>query len=408
MRAIASRTRGFTAFNLFTVVAVPLFTLYLVTASWSLPYNIDAVTNVLTAWELGTDGDVFLEDQAVLATDDYIGNIAWVVPAGESVAAQYPPGTAALAAPLYAVWPEEASLRSVFGVNIEAPPVDILVPPIAPAAIVAAVVVAIAMGLLALSFRRLVDDRLAVLAAYTLGLATGAWSVAADSLWQHGPGMLWIAAGTLLSIQHKTAAGVAFGAAILTRPHLALVAAANGVWQSWCERSFRPMVLIGFGSAAGLAALVWFNNAVFGSPSITGGYGGSFVERAASADILDYLGNVLLALVHLERGLLIYSPFLILLIPGLRVGWEAAPVWVRGSAVGGLLYLLLQLKANRYSGGSGFWGYRYPLETLAAAAPLLLLSYTEWLRHRSVLLQKVFRWLITVSIGLTALGAVAF
>jgi alpha-1,2-mannosyltransferase len=168
------------------------------------------------------------------------------------------------------------------------------------------------------------------------------------------------------------------------------------------------MVLIGIGSAAGHAALVWFNSVVFGSPSITGGYSGSFATRAASFDVLDYLGNIILALVHLERGLLIFSPFLILLIPGLRAGWRAAPAWVRGSAVGGLLYLLLQLKANRYSGGVGFWGYRYPLETLAAAAPLLLLSYTEWLRHRSDLLQRVFLWLIAGSIGLTALGAVVF
>jgi len=240
MKAIVSHARDLTSLSLFTVVAAPLFALYLVTASWSLPYHIDAFTNVLTAWELGNDGDVFLEDHTALATEDYIRNVAWVRPAGDSVAAQYPPSAALLAAPLYAVWPAEASVQTVFGANIEAPPVDILVPPLAPAAITAAAVVAAAMGLLALTFRHLVEVRLAVFAAYAMGLATGAWSVAADSLWLHGPGMMWIAAGTLLSIRHQSVSGFAYAGAILARPHTALVAAGNGLWQSWHERSSRP------------------------------------------------------------------------------------------------------------------------------------------------------------------------
>ena len=81
---------------------------------------------------------------------------------------------------------------------------------------------------------------------------------------------------------------------------------------------------------------------------------------------------------------------------------------MRGSAVGGLLYLLLQLKANRYSGGEGFWGYRYPLETLAASAPLLLLSYREWLLAQSELMRKAFKALVALSVAMTALGALYF
>jgi alpha-1,2-mannosyltransferase len=220
--------------------------------------------------------------------------------------------------------------------------------------------------------------------------------------------MMWIAAGTLLSIRHKALAGFAFGAAILTRPHTALVAACNGLWQSAKDRSPRPAFLIGIGSCVGLATLIVFNNAIFGSASISGGYGGSFANRATSWNVLDYAGNVLLALVHPIRGVLVYSPFLIPLLIGLPAAWKAAPSWVRGSAVGGLLYLLLQLKANRYSGGAGFWAYRYPLETLAAAAPLLLLSYTQWVTKQSDLTRKLFRWLLLVSVLFTAIGAIFF
>jgi alpha-1,2-mannosyltransferase len=159
---------------------------------------------------------------------------------------------------------------------------------------------------------------------------------------------------------------------------------------------------------AGLAALIAFNNHVFGTPSVTGGYGDSFDARTSSLDVLEYVGNIALALVHPVRGLLVYSPFLVMLIPGIPAAWRAAPAWVRGSAVGGLLYLLLQLKANRYSGGAGFWGYRYPLESLAASASLWMLAYTEWLRDRSLVVQRLFVYTVVASVVLTAVGALYF
>ncbi len=220
--------------------------------------------------------------------------------------------------------------------------------------------------------------------------------------------MLWIVTGTLLSASHRWLAGLGFGAAVLTRPHTAVIAAANGLTQAWQRRSIRPAVEIGVGSALGLAALIGFNALVFGSPSITGGYSDSFATNATSAEVSGFFRNIFLALVHPTRGLLVYSPFLILLIPGIPAAWRKAPAWVRGSALGGLIYLLVQLKANRYSGGDSFWGYRYPLEMLAAAAPLLLLSYTEWVRGRSDLLRRVFVYLVVASVVLTAAGAVYF
>ncbi|MDJ0662940.1 MAG: hypothetical protein QNJ75_00170 [Acidimicrobiia bacterium] len=395
--------------RLFAITAGPLFALYLATASWTLPYHIDTATNVFTAWELATNGDVYLDSHAELATPEYIRTIAWVVPAGDSVASQYPPGAPLLAAPLYAVWPEEA--RHIVAYNEAAPdvaPVALLMPPLGPAAITSALVAAITVGFLALVFSRLVDTRTALLAAYLAGLGTGVWSVAADMLWQHGPAMLWIVVGMLLSIGHRWWSGFAYGAAVITRPHTALIAAGNGLTQSYRQRSILPAVQVGAGAALGLAGLIAFNAAVFGSPSITGGYASSFAERATDFDLARFGGNLVLALVHPERGLLVYSPFLILLIPGLLAAWRKAPAWVQGSAIGGAAYLLLQLKANRYSGGDSFWGYRYPLEMLAAGAPLLLLSYTEWLRHRSKLYQRVFLYAIVASIVIAALGAVYF
>lgn len=392
--------------RLFMVVAGPLFVLYLLTATWTLPYNIDAFTNVLTAHEIGVSGDVYLDDYAALAVPDYIGNISWVVPTGEgSFASQYPPGAAVLAAPLYAVWPGGLDVIQAKGNNIEAPPVEIAMPPLGPAAITAALATAVAIGLLSLVFLRLSDTRSALIGALVAGLATSAWSVAADKLWLHTGDMLWLAVATYLVANQEIWAGFGYGMAILTRPHTALISAATGLGKAVSQRSIRPVIRIGIGSAAGLAGLVVFNQIVFGSASILGGYGSAFNERAASLNLIDYLGNVSLALVHPVRGLLVYSPFLLVLVPGLRRAWQVAPAWVKGSAVGGVLYLLLQLKANRYSGGAGFWAYRYPIEMLVAAAPLLFLAYTRWVadRPRAV---RIFIWATMLSVGLQGVGAI--
>ena len=59
--------------------------------------------------------------------------------------------------------------------------------------------------------------------------------------------------------------------------------------------------------------------------------------------------------------------------------------------------LLFQYKANRYTGGSGFATYRYPLEALTAAAPVLVLSYTEWVAKRLTAV-RIFRPLAIVAV----------
>jgi hypothetical protein len=405
MTSSPSSSRPVRSFRFFLLIAGPLFFLYLATATWTTPYSMDALTNVLAAHEIGTRGDPYLEQYEVLANPKFEGYAAWVVPAKDSAAAEYPPGAALLAAPLYHFWSGPETPYEFIAYDGEA--VELPIPSLFPAALVSALVAAVAVGLFALSVRAFATDRVTIVGAYVAGLATGTWTVASDALWQHGPAMMWIAAAGLLSATRQVWSGFAFGAAVLTRPHTAVVAAGNGLWQSWQRRSFRPALKIGLGAAVGLAAVVVYNKMVFGTASISGGYGQRFGERVLSLDLLGYLGNIALALVHPLFGLFVYSPFLLLLVPGLRSAWRAAPAWVRGSAIGGLAYFLLQLKANRYSGGGGFWGYRYSLEALAAWAPLLFLSYTEWIRkHRSSVLQRIFRYLVIFSIEFTLLGAV--
>ncbi len=394
-------------FRFFLLIFTPLLALYLATTMWSPPNHIDPFTNRVTAWSVGTQGTFILDDFVHLTEPDFLGNLAWIVPAGESAASQYPPGTALLAAPLYAVWPENADLESLSGLNRpDVAPVELLVPPIAPSAITASLAVSAAIGLLGVAFRRLGSTSgFALAGAYLAGLGTSAWSVAADRLWQHGPAMLWIALALVLARRRVLASGFAFGAAVLTRPPTAVIAAATGLYRGWKERSIRPVVLTGIGALVGVGLFLAYNQAVFGSFSISAGYGTTFQDRALDGDLAGYAKNVFLGVFSASRGFLIWSPFLVVLIPGLPAAWRAAPSWVRGSAIGGLLYLLIQYKANRFSGGSGFYSYRYPLEMLTAAAPLLYLSFKEWVEPRPRPL-RIFLALAIASVVIHGVGAV--
>jgi alpha-1,2-mannosyltransferase len=254
----------------------------------------------------------------------------------------------------------------------------------------------------------LVGTRSAIMAAALAALGTSTWNVASSRLWQHGPAMMWLAlAGLLASRSRLGASGLSHGMAVLTRPLTAVVSAATGLWVARRERSWAPVVRVGLGATLGLAAVVGYNAVVFGTPSISGGYGGNFTDQALGSNPLWWAGNVVGALFDPERGLLVWSPFLLVLVPGLRSAWRVAPAWIRGGAIGAVLYLLIQYKSNRFSGGGGFYGYRYPLEALVAAAPLLVLAFREWVAARPVAL-KAFGLLAVASVTLQAVVVVRF
>jgi alpha-1,2-mannosyltransferase len=221
------------------------------------------------------------------------------------------------------------------------------------------------------------------------------WATSSDALWQHGPAALWIALGVYLAARSRLLwSGLAFGAAIMTRPPIALMVAVAGIYLCIVRRSFRPGVLIGTGSVAGLGALLWYNWWVWGEVTLSGGYGTGISENLLEPAPLSFVSNVVGAFVDPERGLLMYSPFLILLIPGLREAWRRVPDWARAAALGAAVYFVFQLKANRFSGGSGFIGYRYPLEPLTAAAVLLAMSYPMWIAGRQT--AKRLFWIAVV------------
>jgi alpha-1,2-mannosyltransferase len=215
-----------------------------------------------------------------------------------------------------------------------------------------------------------------------------------------------------LSSRRWWLAGCASAALILTRPTTAVAVAVAGVWCSLKERSVRPALRIGLVGLLGVGLLVGYTRILFSQWALFVGSYSSLQTNAigkASAysptHVVELLTNIAGFLVSPSRGLLVLSPFLLLLIPGLRGAWSAAPSWVKASALGAVSYALIQLWTNNFGGGSNFYGYRYALEPLTLASPLLVLAWQQW-TSLTLLRRRVFAALSVFSIFQFAAGAV--
>jgi hypothetical protein len=123
---------------------------------------------------------------------------------------------------------------------------------------------------------RLVMPVTAMVAVVIAALATPVRTVSADWLWTHGPAQLLLLVGVGLGIRRRWGLeGLAYGAAILMRPHRAVVPLVMGLWHAYTERRFSITARVGAGSFAGLVALnsIVYQHAISGRWSVLGGYG---------------------------------------------------------------------------------------------------------------------------------------
>lgn len=368
-------------------VFVILLIVYLTTATYSGNLSPDPPSAAIPAWQLATHGNLTL--------DEFEGVMPWFVESGGRIVSNRTPGVIFFAVPFY--W------------LLGAPDA----PSVAPSTLAAVLAAAGAMTLLHLVFRRLAPPSTAIAATLVAGLATSTWSVSADAIWPHGPNQLWLTAAMLgLAAERYWSSGIAFGLAVFTRPHLAVVAAISGVWTAFRRRSLRPVLYIGVPAAFGLVALLYYNSLAFpGGDALGGGYGGRPVQSLVGRPWWHYGDDIAGTLISPDRGLFVLSPFLLSLLPGLRAAWRAAPGWARTAAASGLVFMLVQMRisyfpggSHTFSGGHNFYSYRLSLEFLTLAAPLLLLSYREWVA-RSRTRQRIFSALVLLSIAIQGLGA---
>lgn len=384
------------------VIFVGLLALYLPTATWSLPYDPDAITIAATARQLAKTGTPVAPGWEAAADPAYFGSFGSFVLTDDGPVGQYPPGAALAAVPLYLVTP--SPLEDVTASNPDRPdlpPLTLPIPTLWQATLTGAMTTAGAGAIFAMVAARLLDPRTAIAASALAGLGTSAWSVASSALFTHGPALLALAAASLaLERRHWWLAGAALGGAVLVRPHLAVSAALIGLVIGWSRRSTLPVVGIGVGSGLGAVGFLAYNRWAFGTASASGGYRADFTDRLFEPNFLEWGTNLVGALISPRWGLLVWAPFLLLLIPGLRSAWSRATPEQRALALGGVAYFLIQYKLNRYNPGNSTL-YRYPLEALALWAPLLVLAW----RPMSGLRERA--WWVTTRAAVGAQGVVS-
>ncbi|WP_157041587.1 hypothetical protein [Nitriliruptor alkaliphilus] len=361
------------------------------------------------SWSLGTQGSTALPEPWP-ASRNYWGVEA---PDGRVHVNRFP-GVAFWATPTYAL---------VDRVTSDTAPAHPFLIDLRPAAWTAAVTVALA-GLVAYSLLRQVVGRgVAGIAAGTLVFGTGLWSLAADALWPHGPSALLLLValwGWQRGAQNgatpvaAAAVGVAAFGVVLVRPHLVvvLVVLAGYIVRRERERDRWPIAatLVG-GGAAGLLALSAYTAVTFGRFTPTAGYDagahlGGLADRSVVRTVLD-LG---LAIGGLPRGLLLFTPVaavaIVAVVVALVTDRQELPGWTVASAVAGLIYLVVQVRAVGPYGGRDFFGPRTSLETLVLAAPLLTVAASQ-LAARSRVYLAVLAVAAVASVAINAYGAIA-
>jgi alpha-1,2-mannosyltransferase len=360
------------------VLGVGLAFVYLLTANYDVR-SVDVSAAEVAAWHLGVHGTPWLDGISV-------GN-PWLVPGahGHTVSTRFP-GTVLVGVPFYAVLGRAAGGPGY---------------PPAPGAVAAAVVTALAVVALYLALRRAAPG-FALGGALAMGLATPTWAVSAEGLWPHGPAQLCLALA-LLQLSRGRSPGWPLAAAVLVRPHLLIL---SGVLALAHLRhgGRRAAVQVMLVSSTGLLAYVAWNRWVYGRWTLLGQYLPAGMHRSG---VLGGLPELPLALVSPGRGLLVLTPVLVLLCVELAPALRAEPWWSRAAAAGGALSFLVTVWLVPAGGGDGFYGYRFPLEPLVLAAPLLFRCWQLWCA-RGRWHQRAAVGLLALSAALSSVGAVLY
>jgi hypothetical protein len=355
------------------------FTVYATSTSWTRVHNSDVYASVIPAIQAATTGTPWLEGTAWVDTSPFFSQV------GDHVVSNRQIGIIMLAIPFYAV----------FGAPVE----------VWPSALAAVTATAGTVTMLHLAIRRLVTPAAGWAATAVLAFGTPTWAVSADGLWSHTVTQLAIA-GTAVALARDRwwLAGAALGAGALARPHLAVIALVVGLGMAWSRRNPRIAVAVGVPATLGMATLVGLNRWIYGRWTVSG-YDAYASDNLAGGfgSWYDPLLNVAGFLIAPDRGLFVWTPIALVLLPSVWRIRGSAPAWPIWLAVGGLAYTAVQLRINHFHGVDAFFGYRHPLELVTCAFALYALA---WSRLRTARLRGVVAGLAVLQIAAMALGSV--
>lgn len=337
-----------------------------------------------TSWHLAQTGEPWIDGTAIPELGDRTDYLLAIVDtANDHTAFARFPGVVVASVPAYLLLGSDS-------------------PSTVPGSLTAALLTAASVCLMFSALRRHLSDRQALLAVGVFGFATPVWTVSANLLWPHTitllgiAGMAWAA-----STGRWWWAGVFGGIALWGRLHAAVIVAVFGLGVGLTRRDSRVVLRVGASSGAWLIGACAWNRWMYGTWNPLGGYGQS--DMAATKDYHYDLGNQLGMWIAPDRGILVWTPVVLLLLPALVRSWGDLPDWSRSLLIGGLVYTVVQGGMMTFTGGDGFYGYRYGLELLACATPALAMSQPQVGRAARILAGPV----LALQLLATLAGAVS-
>jgi len=278
-----------------------------------------------------------------------------------------------------------------------------------PTAITAALLAAISVTLLFLTLTRRTSPTTAVLGTLAFALATPMWVINGSGLWTHNLTVLGICGMAWAAERERwIVVGLFATVAIWGRVHTVLIVAILGVGLAWSHRDKVIALKVAIVSIVGtLAASLW-THWLYGSWFPSGGYtAGTYtsmtLDRHGEGLIHYSLVNQLGLWVSPGRGLLVWTPIIVVLTAAVIRNWRDLPPWSQWLAIGGFAYTLVQGELNGFSGGNHFYGYRLPLELLTCLAPALILS----VRRAGGMAKRLLAPVLSLQFAVMALGALS-
>jgi hypothetical protein len=276
----------------------------------------------------------------------------------------------------------------------------------------AATIVALSALILYMAAARATANWMAMLLTFVYAFGTTSLSVSSQALWQHGPAQLAIAAAIYCLVRARDEArwagyaGLPLAFEVITRPADALIAAPLGLY---VVISYRREIWTFIAAAIPpILFQLWYSATYFGTPFRVQFFGqpqaaGGQASAPAglwNTPILDGLAVVVLSP---GRGLLFYSPIIILSFAGLALAWrKKGDVLLRYLGVGAILSIMLVARWHKTSGGESF-GPRL-LADLTPIMAFALIPLADSIRNRRML-AAAFAALAAWSIAANASGA---
>ncbi|HMJ10342.1 MAG TPA: hypothetical protein VK524_02995, partial [Polyangiaceae bacterium] len=218
----------------------------------------------------------------------------------------------------------------------------------------------------------------ALLLAAVFGVATCAWSVQSQNVWQQTVSTFFISIGIFCFVRYperywlQLLGGLAFGTATACRHTGALLLVCVFVYMLIYHR--KSAIFMALGAAPVPLAIAFYNWYYFGSPFSFGqelvGHE-TALEKTGSPDLWQtpFLKGAAGLLFSPSRGLLVFSPFFVLAAVGLyKIFKEPQYRALRPVCLGSLAIMVLQCKWFDWWGGWTY-GYRPWLD----AVPVLML-----------------------------------